>query len=297
LQANKPLKLGALMEDPSVALGVAYHGDPETSAKIRKLIEGWSAVIHEAGLELVKAGIAGSSGTEISKWVESDIIPQVLDFYQGSKAMFQKGVGDEHAWIIDLGGKVPPLPIFPTKPNQAPPKMLRLAAIDDVTNRTVIADNWDKMQTALNKVAAAFPLLAGQKLPEPGVRNQPGGITTYSYQLMPDVDDLAPCASINDKMLMIGTSSSLQGDLAMRLLKAKPNNANNTALWRINFATIREAVKTFSTTGAEPTNADNLKSTVKWLSPLGDANGRMWIEAGNVRHSIYIEVKDVLRYD
>jgi len=297
LQAGKPLKFAHLLDDPDTVAGVAYHGDPEMTGKVRKLVEGWAVLLHTAAQELVKAGFGGKDGPEIAKWVESDVMPEVVKFYDGSKTLFQKGVGDEHAWVIDLGGKMPPLPFFPQKSDQVPPKMLRIASLDDVTNRALIADNWDKMQVSLGKLAGAFPMLAGQKLPDPDVRNQPGGITSYSYMLMPGVDDFAPSASISGQWFMLGTSSSQHGDLAMRMLKGKPNPAVNTAVWRINFAAVREAVKTFSTTNAEPSQADQMKSSVKWLSPLGDMTGRMWIEAGNVRNSITIEVKDVLRYD
>lgn len=297
LKPDTVLKFSPLLNDASTVVGVAYQGNPESSAKLRQLVEGWSVVLHEGAHELVKAGLGGKDGPEIAKWVDSDIVPKAVDFYTGSKTLFEKGTGDEHAWIIDLGGKVPPLPIFPTKPDAPAPKMLRLAALDEVTDRKAIAANWDKMQTSLNTMAAAFPLLAGAKLPEPDTRNQPGGLTTYAYTFLPDVEDLVPVASVSDKVLMIGTSSSQHGELSTRLIKAKPDTTPSIAQWRINFAAIREAVKTFSTTNATPTNADQMKSTVKWLAPLGTATGRAWIEAGNVRHSITIEVKDVLRYD
>lgn len=297
LKADTPLKFSPLLYDPSVVAGIAYHGDPEMTGRLRKLVEGWADVIHDAGMGLVKAGLGGKEGPEIAKWVESDVIPQVVDFYTGSKTLFQKGVGNEHAWVIDFAGKMPPLPFFPQKANETPPKMLRLASIDDVTNRAAIGTSWDQMQGSLGKIIGAFPLLGGQKLADPDIKNQNGGITTYSYPIMPDVDDLAPCASISSQLLMIGTSITQHGDLSTRLLKAKPATTANVAQWRINFPAMRDAVKTFSTGSAKPTNADQMKSTMKWLSPLGNATGRMWIEAGNVRNSITIEVKDVLHYD
>ena len=297
LKADTPLKFAPLLDDASVVAAISYHGDPEMTARIRTLVEGWAGVVNSAAHELVTAGLGGKDGGEIAKWVDKDVVPPVVDFYQGSKALFKDGTGNEHAWVIDLGGKLPPLPFFPQKAGETPPKMLRIAALDDVTNRGKIAENWDKMQSALNKIAAAFPLLAGQKLPEPDIRNQNGGITTYSYPLLPDVDDLVPCASISSQMLMIGSSSNQHGDLSTRLLKARPATVPNVAQWRINFPAIRDAVKTFSTTGAQATNADQMKSTVKWLSPLGNATGRMWIEAGNVRNSVTIDVKDVLQFD
>jgi hypothetical protein len=175
--------------------------------------------------------------------------------------------------------------------------MLRIASLDDVTNRTVIADSWTQMQDSLNKLAAAFPVLAGQGLPAPEVSNKPGGLTTYAYNMMPGVEDLTPCASVNNQMLMVGTSTSQHGDLATRMLRAKPATTPQVARWRLNFPAVRDAVKIFSTTSAAPSTADQMKSTMKWLAPLGEANGQMWIEAGNVRHSITFDIKDVKRFD
>jgi hypothetical protein len=81
------------------------------------------------------------------------------------------------------------------------------------------------------------------------------------------------------------------------LLRTKQATDNTTLRWRINFPGLRDAVKTFSTTGATPTNADNMKATMKWLAPLGEGGGRLWIEAGNVRNSMTVTVKDVQHFD
>lgn len=298
LESSRPLRFAHLIDDKSVAFGVAYHGDPAFNARLRTLVEAWAVTLYETSGELMKAGLAGTDNSQIKPWLEQKIVPELVNFYNGSKKLFQKGVGNEHAWIIDLGGQMPPLPFFPpAQEGQPPPKMLRIAGIDDVSSRTAIADSWTEMQDAINKLAGEFPLLAGQKLPEPEMSNKPGNLTTYSYKLSPDGDDLAPSASVNNQMLMIGTSASQHADLAVRMLGAKPSTTPQVARWRLNFPAVREAVKTFSTSSAAPTTADQMKSTMKWLAPLGEANGQMWIEAGNVRHSITIDVKDVKHFD
>ena len=296
LEGKKPLKFGPLMDDPSVLFGVAYHGDPDLTMKARKLFEAWAVMLHGAAQELVKAGLGGKDGPEISKWVEKDIIPNVVTFYDGTKTVFQKGMGNEHAWIIDLGGKVPPLPFFPQKEGEVM-KMLRIAGLDTVADRASVGVPWDAMQQSLNKIAASFPMLGGMQLPEATQTNQPGGLTSYSYQIFPGADDLSPTASLSDSTFMMGTSMTQHSELATRLLRGKPATDNSTVRWRINFPGLRDAVKTFSTTGANPTNADSMKATMKWLAPMGESNGRLWIEAGNVRNSITISVKDVQRFD
>jgi hypothetical protein len=296
IEGKKPLKFAPLIDDASVLFGIAYHGDPELTGKARKLVEAWSELLHGASHELVKAGLGGKDGPTIEKWVESDIIPNVVSFYDGTKTVFQKGIGNEHAWVIDLGGKMPPLPIFPQKEGETM-KMLRIAGLDDIADKASVAGHWESMQQSLNKVAASFPMLAGAQLPEPMQSNQTGGLTSYSFQLLPDALDLAPCVSTSDSLFMMGTSVTQHGDLATRLLRTKQATDNTTLRWRINFPGLRDAVKTFSTTGANPTNADNMKATMKWLAPLGEGGGRLWIEAGNVRNSMTITVKDVQHFD
>jgi hypothetical protein len=295
LDSKQPVKFAPLISDPNVVLGLAYHGDPEMTGKLRTLVEGWAEMLHVGAQELVKAGLGGKDGPTIAAWVEKDVIPPLVSFYDGSKQVFQKGTGNEHAWIADLGGQVPMLPIFPQAAPGAPaPKMLRLAMLDNITNRTLIGDSWTQMQDSLNKIVAGIPMLGMQQLPEPTSSTQPGGLNTYAYPLLPGADDFSPCASVSPSLFMLGTSITQHGELAARLLRAKPATENEIARWRINFAALRDAVQTFS---SAQTDADKVKASTKWLAPLGDASGRMWIEGGNVRHSITVPVKDVVRYD
>jgi len=292
-EATKPLRFAPLLDDPSVLLGLVYHGDPARNAKVRALVEAWAALLHSSAQELVKTGLGGKDGPAIAAWGEKDVVPPLVSFYNGSKTLYQQGTGDEHAWLIDLGGKVPPLPLLPQKSGEAPPKMLRIAALDQVTNRELVAHNWAQMEQSLSQALRAFPQLGMTELPPAEPSNAPGGIRTYAYPIFPDADDLVPCASISDTMLMLGTSKAQQADLATRLLRDKPVTDLTTLRWRVNFPAVREAVKSFAIGAA----ADNLRPTMKWLSPLGNASGRLWIEAGNVRQTITIEVKDTVRYD
>ena len=40
-----------------------------------------------------------------------------------------------------------------------------------------------------------------------------------------------------------------------------------------------------------------MKAATKWMEPLGDLRGRMWIESGRVRNSISWEMKDTIKFD
>lgn len=293
LEGKKPLRFAPLLDDPSVLFGLAHHGDPARTAKIRALVEAWAALLHSSTHELFKAGLGGKDGPTVEAWLEKEVVPPLLAFYNSSKSLYQSGTGNEHAWIIDLGGKAPALPLLPQRPGEAPPKMLRITAVDDVINREQVSQNWSQMEQSLSQVLLAFPQLGMKALPPPEASNAPGGITTYAYPVFPEAEDLLPCASLSDTLLMLGTSKPQHAELATRLLRAKPATDATTLRWRVNFPVVREAVKNFAIGAA----ADSLRPSMKWLAPLGDARGRIWIEAGNVRQSITVPVKDTVKYD
>jgi len=128
------------------------------------------------------------------------------------------------AWIVDRGGQVPLLPLFPEPARGTPGgRCSRLAVLDDVTNRRLIGESWTKMQESLNKVVAGFPMLGMQHMPEPTLSTQPGGVNTYAYPLLPGADDFYTGASVSPTLFMLGTSITQHGDLAARLVRAKPS--------------------------------------------------------------------------
>jgi len=194
LEGKKPLRFAPLLDDPSVLFGLAHHGDPARSAQIRALVEAWVALLHSSTHELFKAGLGGKDGPTVEAWLEKEVVPPLLAFYDSSKTLYQSGTGNEHAWIMDLGGKVPPVPLLPQRPGEAPPKMLRITAVDDVVNRELVGQQWVQMEQALTQTLTAFPQLGMKALPPPEASNAPGGITTYAYPVFPEADDLLPCA-------------------------------------------------------------------------------------------------------
>ena len=298
LEAGKLLKFSSLLDDPKVVFATDFHGDPQAAGDIRAYAEALSDTLHLAGLELVKANLLGDQGAKISEWVELEVIPQIKAFYSASKDLYSKGVGDEHALVIDLGGTMPTLPGMDPKAPKTDAKMLRSAQVNDVLDRGQIGDNWNKIQASMTDLAKAVPWLAGQKLPEPDVSNK-SGITCYFYPSPVESDDLTLAAAVSDKLFMVGTSRTLEEDIGGRMLRAAPGAVKSTGVWRVNWANIREILKTYSTVGgtSAPDAADYMKSANKWLAPLGTMQGRLWIEAGHVRNSFSVEAKDTKKFD
>ncbi|MDB6073837.1 MAG: hypothetical protein JWO89_1477 [Verrucomicrobiaceae bacterium] len=296
LEGNKPLKFASLVDEKNVVFAADYHGDPHASAAFRSYAEAWAEVLRVAGLELAKANLFGENGGKMSTWVDLEIVPQIVSFYAASKTMYGKGLGNEHAWVMDLGGRMPALPGLPPPDPKAETKMLRVAGIDDVLDRKLIGDSWAQMNIALNGVAKAFPMLGGVGLPPAEVSSK-SGTTFYNYQLPFESDDLTLCSGVNDKVFMLGTSKNLQEDIAARLLRAEPSPGTPTMLWRMSWPKVREAIKGFSPSAPAEPAADNMKAMSKWMAPLGEMRGRVWIDAGHVRNSITWDLKDVTKFD
>ncbi len=297
-EGSKPLKFASLVDDPNVILAADFHRVFQYEADVRNLIEGLAGLVRTAGLELAKAGLFGEQGSKMAGWIDLEILPQVVAFYNARNTISTKALGDEAAMIFDLGGHQPALPGLPPPDPKADVKMLREVSVAEVVDRKVIGESWTQMSAALNGVAKAFPMLGGQKLPEAEVSNK-AGVTLYSYPSPFNSDDLTLCSSVSDKIFMAGTSKALQEEVATRLLRAMPSADTPTALWRVNWPRIRDTVKNFAPAekAAAPPAVDNAQAAAKWLAPFGDLRGRLWIEAGHVRNSINWEIKDTKKFD
>lgn len=297
-EGSKPLKFASLVDDPNVVLAADFHRALQYEADVRGMIEGLADLVHAAALELAKAGLFGEQGAKMASWIDLEILPQVVSFYNARNTLSTKALGDEAAVIFDLGGRQPVLPGLQPPDPKADPKMLRETSVAEVVDRKVIGESWTQMNAAINGLTKAFPMLAGQKLPEAEVSNK-SGVTIYSYPSPFESDDLTLSSAVSDKLFMVGTSKSLQEDIATRLLRAAPTSETSIALWRVNWPRIGDAVKNFAPTekAATPPAVDNAQAAVKWLAPFGDLRGRLWIETGHVRNSIHWDIKDTKKFD
>jgi len=296
LDSGKPLSFASLVEDPNVVLAASYHGDAQLTAALRTYFEGLADVLHLAGQGLAKAGMFGEQGPKTATWIDLEVVPQLVSFYNGSKTLYSHALGDEHAWVMDLGGRMPPLPGLAAADPRAETKMVRIVALDDVADRKLIGSSWLQMNDALNGIAKAFPMLAGEQMPKPDV-SKSAGVTCYSYPSPKGSDDLLPCVSVSDEVFMVGTSKNLQQDIAARLRRAAPGTGTPIMLWRLNCQKLREALKGLSPAAPATPAGDNMKTATKWMEPLGDLRGRMWIESGRVRNSISWDMKDTIKFD
>lgn len=290
-----PRRFASLLDDPGLIFGINYVTQPDVAAAGRAYGETWVELIHHVAGELLRSGLGGPQSGQMFELAEKAVIPELLNFYHGSKMIDEKALGPEQAFISDLGGKLNGIPGVP--PELAEKKMIRFAAVHPVISRPLLASSWASMEGALKRMAAALPSPTPIAIPSP-LSSEKGGVTTYFYPIPFATEDLMPCASLNDKLFILGTSKNLNESLASRLASpAAPKTADTSGVqWRLSFGNLRELVR-ISASASKAPPADEVKSAMRWMAPFEDMRGRSWKEDGRRRDSLTWEIHDVKKFD
>ncbi|MBX7209929.1 MAG: hypothetical protein K1X78_16550 [Verrucomicrobiaceae bacterium] len=290
----RPLKFAPLLDDPGLVLGFNYHTNPEFSATGRAYTESWLELVHYLAGEIVKKGLGGPQGGMMFEMIDKSVIPELVNFYHGSKTIDEKALGTEQALVLDLGGKLGGLPGLP--PEAAEKKMVRIAGVHSVLDRPLIGTNWTAMEASLKRMFAAIPSPTPIPVPAP-MSAEKNGITTWFYPIPLATEDLLPCASVNDQLFIFGTSKNLNESIAGRMAAPKPADANTGLKWRVSFGNIREIIKISSSLSPNTDAAGNAKTATRWIMPFENMSGRWWKENGLRRDSMTWEIHDVKKFD
>ena len=220
---DQPLKFAPLLDTPGLVLGMDGHS---ASSDIgRAYFESMMGVLYGAGKQALGAGLAGPTFGEMAKIIDTEVIPQLEQAYDASKTIYTKALGSESAYIVDLGGQMPMLWGMSEPPKNKP--MLRLAAVHDVKNRALVSTSWLRLETALSSAMTKIPSpipLGGISKP---IESERFGVTTYHQPPLFDSPDLLPCASLSDKLYILGSSDD-----------AAATVDQTTRLWAAPFGTL-----------------------------------------------------------
>jgi len=288
----KPSAFTPLLDDASVVLGVSGQGT--TTGAGRAYFEAWMKTAHAVAKELVQAGVGGEKAAEILKQAEQSILPSLVDVYGGTKTIWQKGLGSDGAFILDVGGKMPALPGLPPGGQDVP--LPRLALLHEMKNRELIGLAWQNMEPALQRLMKSVPAPQPLELPQ-AVMGERGGVSSYCYTLPFESEDLLPCVSLTDKWFMAGTSRRQQSQFEESLRQP------GSALWpgmrvKMSFTKLREFLRVFATVrGQGGADVSGLKKAVRWLEPLEVMDLRAWGEGGAGRGALSWKMHDVRGYD
>ncbi|MFN0080689.1 MAG: hypothetical protein ACKVY0_29825 [Prosthecobacter sp.] len=288
----KASQFTALLDEPEVVFGMSGHGS--TTGAGRTYFEAWMKMAHATAKELVKAGVGGEQAAETLKLVDQAVLPGVLSVYDGTKTIWQKALESDGAIILDTGGKMPLLPGLPPGGEAVP--LPRLAMVHEIKNRELIGVSWQNMEMALQKLLKQVPAAQPIELPSV-VTKRSDDLTSYLYTLPFESEDLVPCASLTEKLFMLGTSRTQQNRFAENI--RQPGNALVPTGMRVkvSFTKLREFLKAFAMVRAQNGGADGLKTTLKWLEPCGVMEVRLWSEERQGRGRVSWGMRDVLSYD
>ena len=287
----KTSHFAALLDEPEVVFGMSGHGS--TTGTGRAYFEAWMRMAYAAAHELAKAGVGGPKAVETFKLVDQAVLPGVLSVYDGTKTIWQKALGSDGALVIDVGGKMPPLPGLPPGGEAVP--LPRFANVHEIKNRELISVSWQNMETALQQMLKQVPAPQPVELP-PVVTKQSGDLTSYLYKLPFESEDLVPCASLTEKLFMLGTSRAQQNRFAVNI--RQPGNALAAGMrMKMSFTKLREFLKAFAAVRAQNGGADGLKAALKWMEPFETMDLRVWSDEGMGRGNLSWKMHDVLSYD
>ncbi|MGV3659544.1 MAG: hypothetical protein ACO1TE_05150 [Prosthecobacter sp.] len=285
---SAPSRFTALLDDPSILLGVSGQG--AGTGLGRAYFEAWARLAHTTAEQLIQAGVGGAQAAQTLQWADAAVLPPLLEIYDGTKTIWQKALGNEGAFLLDVGGKMPALPGLPPGGENVP--LPRLALVQDIKNRPLIATSWQNTEAALQRLLKSLPTPQPVELPQVTTRRK-NGVTSHAYVLPLDSEDVLPCVSLTDQLFMLGTSRRQQLQIAEGV--SRSGNAQAVGMRvKLNFIKLREFLKAFASArgqGAE------FKSLLRWLEPLEVLETRAWGEGGVARGTLTWGMHDVLSYD
>lgn len=287
----KASQFSALLDEPEVVFGLSGQGSD--AGTLRAYFEAWMRAAHATAHELVKAGVGGEQTAQMFKLADLAVLPSVVAVYDGTKTIWQKALSGDRAFILDIGGKMPLLPGMPPGGEAVP--VPRFASVHEIKNRALIGVSWENMETALQTLLKNVPSPQPIELPKVVVKRS-GELTSYSYELPFDSRELGPCASLNDRLFMMGTSRVQQSHLADVLKQPSANPAKGMRV-KLNFTKLREFLKAFAAVRAQNGGAGELKAALKWLEPFEELDLRRWSEEGVSKGRLSWKMHDVLSYD
>jgi hypothetical protein len=285
----KASQFSVVLDEPELVFGMSGQGSGTGTG--RAYFEAWMRTAHAAAHELVKAGVGGEQSAAIFKLADQAVLPSVIELYDGTKTIWQKALSGDGAFILDVGGKMPPLPGLPPGGEAVP--LPRFASVHEIKNRALIGVSWQNMESALQKLLKNVPSPQPIELPKVVVKRS-GDLMSYSYELPFDSRELGPCASLNDQLFMLGTSRVQQSQL-VEILK-QPSASPGMRL-KLSITKLREFLKSFASVRAQSGGVAELKAALKWLEPFEVLDLRLWSEEGMGKGRMSWQMHDVLSYD
>jgi len=239
---DQPRKFGALLDYPGAV--ITSVGASPVNKEGRAVFESATSTLSSLVMGIAKLGLAGEQAGGMAGIVQQlPLLDGIASTYEGFKGVMDQGFGAEGAFVMDLSGQFPGL----TSPGGARNAGIpRLAWVHEVASRPAVGEGWGKIETSVEGLLKAWPTPI--ELPKPVAQDQ-AGMKTWAYQLTPvPMPDLLPCATLDDKVCVWGTSQTLnEGLLAATRQPAAPVTG---AHFRINVPTLRQWMQSAAQTAS-----------------------------------------------
>lgn len=183
---------------------------------------------------------SGDEGTvEQFKEMNKLFAPKVGKIWGILSEKFFAGLGEESAMIIDLDGSLPKVPMLPRaliNKGKAP----RIAMVNTVKDRKLLAQAWEELVPAMNDLLAAIP---GQdpgaevQLPD-AISSNKDGLSTHYFGMPFLSNDFMPSLSISDKLFFLSTSKTFSESIAAKV--AKGSGDRRGIYFRMNFGALND---------------------------------------------------------
>ncbi len=307
----KNLQYARLVDQPGVVAAFAYQRSHPFEKFQRAWMEKLFSMIYTAAQELIKTGIAGPEGGQSFAMFEGLVLPMLKKIYDADRELSDNGLGGEAAFVIDVNGKMPSLPGVPIEAKDM--KFPRITTISEVTNRGIVASSWKKMSDTITEAIGTFAgggggasdakgTTAGAApsgfVPPDPISTEKNGVTTWFYGLPFFAGDMLPCASINDKLLVLSTSKNCAEAFAGELSKPATTSVDGL-VWKLDLGALVDwGVSATKLSPAQtPEKQKEMKQVQKWVKPFHAMRGRIFLENSVPRQSFTWEINDLVSFD
>lgn len=242
MKLDQSRQFGGLLDYPGAV--IASVGASPVNKEGRAVFESATSTLSSLVMGLAKLGVAGEQAGGVAAMAQQlPLLDGIASIYEGFKGVMDQGLGAEGAFVMDLSGQFPGLTPENGPKNSGIP---RLAWVQEVVSRPAVGEGWGKIESSVEGLLKAWPTPI--PLPKP-VGQEQNGMKTWAYQLTPmPMQDLLPCATLDNKVCVWGTSRTLNESLLAAT--RQPGTPVTGAHFRINIPTFRQWMQTAAQTAS-----------------------------------------------
>jgi hypothetical protein len=161
----------------------------------------------------------------------------LLNLWSGVET-YNGGVGNESAFVVDLKGTLPPVPLIPQELVDEG-KSIRISAIAPVTDRSKLGDGWTKINGSLRNILKTVSEMSGNDIPMPQpTSSEKNDLITWSFPIQFLNDDCTPSVTVSDKWFVATTSKKQSLDVIAAA--DGPKEERKGAWMELNFAALNK---------------------------------------------------------